>query len=256
MEYKNLIVKKFEGFCVLSLNRPTSLNALTPEVFTELNLFLTELENDDSIFVVVLTGEGKAFAAGADISYMKDLDTLGALEFTKEATFVLRKIETMDKVFICAINGYALGGGCELSLSCDIRIASENAVLGFPETGLGIIPGYTGTQRLPRIVGVSKAKELIFTCNKIKANEALSIGLVNKVVPLDDLINESIKMAKTIAKNSALAVCCAKQSINYGIDMTLDMAIEFERNTFSRCFSTFDQKKVCKLLLKNENQNF
>lgn len=243
MSYKKLILEKKDGICLLTMNNPSNLNALSPSTVAELSEAIDEIDRDDTINIVIMTGSGKAFIAGADILYMKDLDPIGAKAFARNTTDIYRKIEASSKVFIAAINGYALGGGCELSLSCDLRIASSRAKLGLPETNLGIIPGGGGTQRLPRLIGIAKSKELIFTGEAIDASEAYQIGLVNKVVEPDQLLEESYKMARRILKNGLIAIGYAKDAINKGLQADLNTAIDYENNSFGLCFSTEDQKE-------------
>lgn len=204
MEFNNLLLKKDNNIGILSINRPEALNALNSSVLEELDKAIDMIQKDDDIHVVILTGEGRAFVAGADIKEMKDMTSIEAREFAEKGMKIFRKMELMEKPVIAAINGFALGGGCELAMCCDIRLASEKAKMGQPEVGLGITPGFAGTQRLARLVGLGKAKELIFTAITIDANEAYRIGLVNKVVPADELMNEAMEMAKLIVQNLKL----------------------------------------------------
>ena len=198
------------NLAIITINRPKALNALNSETLRELDLAITNIENDNNVYCVILTGAGgKSFVAGADIAEMKDLDSNAGKEFGLLGNKIFRKLESLDKPVIAAISGFALGGGCELAMACDIRIASEKARFAQPEAGLGITPGFGGTQRLPRIVGLGKAKELIYTCSMINAEEALKIGLVNKVVPLENLMEEAKKMAFNICKNAPIAVLFA-----------------------------------------------
>ncbi len=244
MDFKNLVFKREENIGILSINRPEALNALNTEVLQELDKAMDIIEKDEEIHIVILTGEGRAFVAGADIGEMKDMDVFQAREFADLGLGVFRKIELMEKPIIAAINGFALGGGCELSMCCDIRIASEKAKFGQPEVGLGIIPGFAGTQRLSRLVGMGRAKELIFTTDMINAEEAYRIGLVNKVVPVDKLMEEALAMAKSISeKGGQIAVRFAKTSINRGIDVDMETAMAIERDLFGLCFATEDQKE-------------
>lgn len=217
MEFKNIILEQDQNIAVIKLNRPKALNALNSETLKEINDAIEIIEKDESIYTVIITGEGKAFVAGADISEMKDLNSIQGREFGILGNKVFRRIETLKKPVIAAVNGFALGGGCELSMACDIRIASVKAKFGQPESGLGITPGFGGTQRLARLVGEGVAKELIFTCDIIKADEALRIGLVNKVVEQEELMNEAMNMAKKIANNAPKAVAFCKEAINNGI---------------------------------------
>lgn len=239
----NILMEKKDRICVLSFNRPKQLNALNTEVLTELNSLIDVIAKDTEVDVVIMTGEGKAFVAGADIAEMKDMDIHEARAFGEFGGKVFRKIELLEKPVIAAVNGFALGGGCELAMSCDIRIASTKAKFGQPEVGLGITPGFAGTQRLPRLVGVSKAKELIFTGKVIGVLEAEKIGLVNKVVELDELMNEAMAMAKVIATKGQCAVRFSKAAINSGLESNLDSGMALEKELFALCFATEDQKE-------------
>ncbi|QXM07214.1 short-chain-enoyl-CoA hydratase [Crassaminicella indica] len=243
MDYKFIQMVQQERIAVLKLNRPKALNALNSEVLKELELAVDQLEADNNVDVVIITGEGKAFVAGADISEMKDLGAEEGRVFGNLGQRVFRKIEKMEKPVIAAVNGFALGGGCELAMCCDIRIASKKAKFGQPEVGLGIIPGFSGTQRLPRLVGIAKAKELIFTGDIIKAEEAERIGLVNKVVDPEELMNEAMDLAKRIAKNAQRAVRYANIAINRGVETDIETGIEIEADLFGLCFATKDQKE-------------
>jgi len=256
MELKNLLVEKNDGICTVKINNPQTLNALNAEVLEELEYAFDQINLDDEVSVVVLTGEGKAFVAGADISYMKDLDATQAKKFGEDGARLLRKIETLRKVVIAAVNGFALGGGCELSMACDIRIASTKAKFGQPEVGLGIIPGFSGTQRLPRLVGLGKAKELIFTGGHIDAEEAYRIGLVNKVTEKENLLEETYKMAEKIKSNSHVAVKYAKEAINRGTETDIETGIAYESNIFGLCFAYDDQKEGMTAFIEKRKANF
>lgn len=256
MELKNLLVEKNDGICTVKINNPQTLNALNAEVLEELEYAFDQINEDDEVSVVVLTGEGKAFVAGADISYMKDLDATQAKKFGEDGARVFRKIETLKKVVIAAVNGFALGGGCELSMACDIRIASTKAKFGQPEVGLGIIPGFSGTQRLPRLVGMGKAKELIFTGGHIDAEEAYRIGLVNKVTEKENLMEETYKMADKIKSNSKVAVKYAKEAMNRGTETDIETAIAYESNIFGLCFASSDQKEGMTAFTEKRKANF
>lgn len=243
MEYKNLNLEVKENIGWLKMSRPEALNALNTETLNELNIAIESLYEDDSVNVIVITGEGKAFVAGADIAEMKDMDALQARKFSRTGQSVFAKIENMEKPVIAAINGFALGGGCELAMACDIRIASEKAKFGQPEVGLGIIPGFAGTQRLARICGIGKAKELIFSGDMIDAAYAEKIGLVDKLVPPENLIEEVEKLAKKIAGNGPVAVRMAKNVINRGIDCNLQAGSYYEADAFGLCFSSGQPKE-------------
>jgi enoyl-CoA hydratase len=227
---------------VLTINRPEALNALNTNVLDELLQAVTQAEADSSVYVLVITGAGKAFVAGADISQMRDLSAVEAKAFGEFGNSVFYKIETISKPVIAAVNGYALGGGCELAMACDIRIAGTKAKFGQPEVGLGITPGFGGTQRLPRIVGASKAKELILTAETIGAEEALRIGLVSKVVADEELMDTALAKANKIAGNAQIAVRQSKDAINKGMQSDIATGLSYEAQAFAVCFSTEDQK--------------
>ncbi|OFI06213.1 putative enoyl-CoA hydratase echA8 [Clostridium acetireducens DSM 10703] len=243
MELKNVILEKEGKIAVVKINRPKQLNALNSETLTELEAVVDELALDDNIFAVILTGEGKAFVAGADITEMKDLRTIEGRKFGILGNRVFRKLELLEKPVIAAVNGFALGGGCELSMACDIRIASAKAKFGQPEVGLGITPGFGGTQRLPRLVGMGMAKQLIYTSEIIKAEEAFRIGLVNKVVEPEKLMDEAKALANNIAEQAPIAVKLCKAAINKGMQCDVDTALAYESEVFGECFSTEDQKE-------------
>lgn len=227
---------------VITINRPKALNALNSQVLEEIHKTLDSVDLE-TVRCLILTGAGeKSFVAGADIGEMSTLTKAEGEAFGKKGNDVFRKLETFPIPVIAAINGFALGGGCEISMSCDIRICSENAVFGQPEVGLGITPGFGGTQRLARIVGVGKAKEMIYGARNIKAEEAYRIGLVNNVYPLEELMPAAKKLASTIAANAPIAVRACKKAINEGLDVAMDDAIVIEEKLFGSCFETEDQK--------------
>lgn len=240
----SIILEIQDSIGVITINRPKALNALNSEVLKELEETIDSLSVDENVNVVVITGEGKSFVAGADIGEMKDLSPMEAKEFSLLGNRVFSKIENMPKPVIAAINGFALGGGCELASCCDIRIASEKALIGFPETGLCITPGFGGTQRFPRIVGIGKAKEMIFTGAKIGGEEAVAIGFANKVVPVGEALNEALNMAKKIARNGAVAVRQAKDAVNMGMQVDMSTAVRIEAEAFGTCFSTDAQTEA------------
>jgi enoyl-CoA hydratase len=256
MEYKNIIFSVVEGIATITFNRPKALNAMNSETATELLNAATICKKDDSIKALILTGSGKAFVAGADISQMQDLPPQDALKFMELGHEVTRFIEEMPKPSIAAVNGFALGGGTELSMACDIRFASENAIFGQPEILIGLIPGWGGTQRLPRMVGMGIAKEIILGGGQIDAKRAYEIGLVNKVVPADKLMEEANKFAKKLASMPPFTVKMAKYSINYGYDLALDNANRLEMECCAQCFSTSDQKEGMKAFLEKRKPNF
>ena len=225
----------------LTVNRPEALNALNAQVLSDLDKALDAIDLNTVRCLIVRGAGDKSFVAGADIAQMKGLSPKEGEAFGVQGNNVMRKLETLPIPTIAAVGGYALGGGCELSMSCDIRICSDTAVFGQPETGLGITPGFGGTQRLARLVGAGMAKQLIYTARNIKADEALRIGLVNAVYPLADLYAAAEKMASTIAKNAPIAVRAAKKAINEGLDLPMDEAIALEPKLFGSCFGTADQ---------------
>ncbi|WP_313163521.1 short-chain-enoyl-CoA hydratase [Sedimentibacter sp.] len=256
MEVKNLVIEKDKGICTVKLNSPQTLNSLNVIMLDELEYAFDQISNDNEVSVVVLTGEGKAFVAGADIAYMSNLSPSEAKKFSEDGSRLFRKIETMNKVVIAAVNGFALGGGCELAMACDIRIASEKAKFGQPEVGLGIIPGFSGTQRLARLVGLGRAKELMFTGLHINADEAYRIGLVNKITDKDSLMEETYKMAEKIVSNSGVAVRYAKEAVNRGIETDIDTGIAYESNIFGLCFASEDQKEGMTAFLEKRKPEF
>lgn len=256
MDFENLMFKKEGNIGILSINRPKALNALNSATLKEINQAIDMIEKDDEVHILILTGEGRAFVAGADISEMKVLNAHEAREFAKLGLSTFRKIELMEKPVIAAVNGFALGGGCELSMCCDIRIASEKAKFGQPEVGLGIIPGFAGTQRLSRLVGLGRAKELIFTADMIDANEAYRIGLVNKVVPVEELMNETMGLANKILSKGQLAVRFAKTSMNRGAETDIETGMSIERDLFGLCFATEDQKEGMGAFLEKRSPNY
>lgn len=238
-----VLLEMKEHTATITINRPKALNALSTEVLEDLNNALAQVCANKSIYALIITGAGeKSFVAGADISEMKDKNVDEAATYGRFGNQIFRRIENFRCPVIAAINGFALGGGCELACACDIRIAAENAVFGQPEVGLGITPGFGGTQRLARLVSVGHAKEMIFTGRNIKADKALAIGLVNSVVPQDELMAVAQKMASTIAKNAPIAVANSKTAINEGLQTNVDAGINIEVKAFSSCFASEDQK--------------
>lgn len=238
----NILLEKKGLYAVATINRPKALNALNSEVLSDLDELVQTVSADADIRALIITGSGeKAFVAGADIAEMSTLTKEEGTAFGKHGNDVFRKLETLPIPVIAAINGFALGGGCELSMSCDIRICADTAVFGQPETGLGITPGFGGTQRLARLIGPGMAKQLIYTAKNIKADEALRIGLVNAVYPLAELMPAAEKLAETIAKNAPIAVRACKKAINEGLDAHIDDALVIEENLFGGCFKTADQ---------------
>lgn len=258
MELKNVLLEKEGHLAIVTINRPKALNALNSETLKDLDTVIENLENDNHIYAVILTGAGeKSFVAGADIAEMKDLNEEEGQAFGALGNKVFRRLENLNKPVIAAIQGFALGGGCEISMACDIRIASEKALFGQPEVGLGITPGFGGTQRLARIVGLGKAKELIYTAQNIKADEAYRIGLVNKVVPLESLMDEAKAMANKIMANAPISVRLCKDAINRGMQVDIDKAVAIEAEDFGKCFASADQKEgMSAFLERRKEKNF
>ena len=256
MDLTSLLFKKEENIGILSINRPDALNALNSLVLDELCQAIEIIDKDPEVHVLILTGEGRAFVAGADISEMKDMNPMEARDFADKGMSIFRKIELMEKPVIAAVNGFALGGGCELSMCVDIRIASTKAKFGQPEVGLGITPGFGGTQRLSRLVGSGIAKELIFTCDIISAEEAYRIGLVNKIVAPEELMDTAIEMANKILSKSQIAVRYSKTAINRGIETDLDSGMAIEKDLFGLCFATEDQKEGMKAFINKGKPNY
>ncbi len=252
------IILEYDGpIGILKFNRPEVLNALNRQVFSELITVLSKIEREKLPKVLILTGSGeRAFVAGTDITEMENLSSFKAREFALLARHAIDKIYGLDRPVIAAINGFALGGGCEVAMACDIRIASEKAKLGQPETNLAILPGSGGTQRLPRLIGLSKAKQLIFTGEIIDAKKAHELGLVDLVVPHDQLMIEAKKMASTISNKSKICLALAKTAVNRGWDMDLQTALDYEIECFSQCFATKDQKEGMRAFLEKRKPNF
>ncbi|MCD6567135.1 MAG: enoyl-CoA hydratase/isomerase family protein [Dehalococcoidia bacterium] len=241
MDYKDILFEVESNIATITLNRPKALNALSSEMISEIGDAVSRCESDDEIRVVILTGAGdKAFAAGADISGFKNKSPREIIPFIEEGHNAFRRLELLGKATIAAINGYALGGGEEIAMCCDIRFCSDRAVFGQPEVLLGLIPGWGGTQRLARLVGMGRAKELIMSGENIKAQRAFEIGLVNRVFPAETLMEETRKFAGKLAGMPPFAIKMAKYAINHGYDMALDNARNLEIQCFSQCFSTSD----------------
>ena len=257
MAYETILFELEGPVGILKLNRPQALNALNSKVISELLSLLDQIEKEVMPKVLIITGAGeKAFIAGTDIVEMEKLSSFEAREFASFARKAIDKIASLNRPVIAVINGFALGGGCELAMACDIRIASEKAKMGQPETGLGIIPGSGGTQRLPRLVGPSKAKQLIFTGEIIDGKRALEIGLVDKVVAPELLMEEAKKMASTIAGKPRIALALAKEAINRGLDMDLADGLSYEIECFAQCFATQDQKEGMRAFSEKRKPNY
>lgn len=252
-----LLTEKQAGVALVTINRPKALNSLNEAMFQALREFFAGVEADPDVRVVILTGAGeKAFVAGGDIAMMQPLNAVQARQSALQAQQVLNGIEACAKPVIAAINGYALGGGCELAMACDIRMASETARLGQPEINLGIIPGWQGTQRLPRLVGKGKAKELIFSGRMVDAAEAWRIGLVDQVVPAAELLERARELAALIASKSLAALKLAKEAIDNGLEMDLRRASLYEADQFGLCFATADQKEGMGAFLEKRQPQF
>jgi enoyl-CoA hydratase len=252
------VLCKFEGYLAeVTINRPKALNALNSQTLKELGMVIDEIKEKDDIKVVIITGSGeKSFVAGADIKEMQNLNAMEGRKLARLAQRVFSEIEHMPQVVIAAVNGYALGGGCELASACDVRLVSKNAKFGQPEVTLGITPGFAGTQRLPRLVGRGIAKELIFTGNMIDAEEAYRIGLANKVYDLENLMEEAKKMAEKIASVGPVAVTLSKAAINDGMNMDTESAYKYEADIFGLCFSTEDQKEGMSAFVEKRRADF
>lgn len=257
MDYKNILFTKENGIGVLTINRPKALNALNTETVTELNDCVGKIENDPEVKVLIITGGGqKSFVAGADIVEMSTKNAIEGRHFGKISQDTFTRIENLPQPVIAAVNGFALGGGCELACACDFRYCSDNAKFGQPEVGLGITPGFGGTQRLPRVVGRGYGKELIFTARMINAQEAHRIGLVNKVVPQDQLMDACMKTAKEICANAKVAVQLAKSAVNRGINCDVITGIAYEDEVFGLCFATEDQKEGMTAFVEKREKHF
>ena len=238
------------------MNRPKALNALNDQTLQELDSIFTFLEGDKEVLGVIITGEGKGFVAGADISQMQSYKSEEGRNYANRAQSLFNKIEGLEQPVIAAVNGYALGGGCELSMSCDFRIASEKAVFGQPEANLGVIPCFGGTQRLPRLIGTGRAKELIYTGRQVKADEALSIGLVNQVVTPEELLNEAKKVMLTILEKAPIAIRMSKVAINRGMDVDLRAGLELEKDLAAITFGTKDKQEGMDAFLEKRAPKF
>lgn len=244
MEFKNLLIETADGVAALTVNRPQAMNALNSEVLGELACALYELEYDQAVKVVVLTGSGdKAFVAGADIKEMSVMSSYEAHRFALKGQHVMMAMEKMKKPVIAAVNGFALGGGLELALGCDFIYASEKAKLGFPEVTLGIMPGFGGTQNLARLIGPNRANEMIFTGRMLTAQQALDWGIANAVLPAEELSPKVMEIARQIASNGALGVAYAKDAIANGLNMVKEEGFRYEAALFGVLFATEDQKE-------------
>ena len=241
--YETIRYEKEGKIGIATINRPKALNALNGAVVADLEALISEVEKDTELGVLILTGEGRSFVAGADIGEQRDFNLDQARAWSKRGSALFRRIEKLEIPTIAAVNGFALGGGCELAMSCDIILASEKAKFGQPEVGLGITPGFSGTQRLPRRVGIAKAKELTFSGKMISAEEAKEIGLANAVYAPEELLNAAKEMANSFLKNSPVAVKYAKVCIDRGMQLDIDSAIALENEMFALCYASPDQKE-------------
>jgi enoyl-CoA hydratase len=257
MDYKNILFTVEEGVAMITFNRPKALNAMNSETICELSDAVHTCRADEAIKALILTGAGdRAFVAGADIAQMQNFRPQEVVSFMELGHETLRQMETMPKPIIAAVNGFALGGGTEISLACDIRFASEKAIFGQPEILLGIIPGWGGTQRLARIIGIGRAKELVMSGEQINAQRAYEIGLVNRIFAPEALVLETQKLARKLAGMPGFAIKMAKHSINFGYDLALDNACRLEVECCAQCFSTDDQKEGMKAFLEKRKPVF
>ncbi len=256
LDLQNVVIEKKSDIALIKIDKPESLNALDKNLVLELKYAFENVGNDDEISAIILTGEGKAFVAGADVKQMSTMNADEAREFSNHGMELMTYIENVEKPVIAAVNGFALGGGCELALACDLRIASSKAKFGQPEVGLGITPGFAGTQRLPRLIGSSNAKLMIFTGDIIDSNEAYRLGLVNSVVEPDELLATAEELAKNIASKSKLAVGYSKTAINRGMQVDMETGVELEKNLFALCFASYDQKEGMTAFLEKRKPNF
>lgn len=257
MNYQNILFEIKNHTGLVTINRPDKLNALNNQTINEIENVFNSIKNNPEIFVVVITGSGeKAFVAGADIAELNNLDVISAKEFSEKGNRVFRAIETLDKPVIAAVNGFALGGGCELALACHIRIASENAKFGQPEVNLGIIPGYGGTQRLARVINSARALEMILTGEMITADEALRIGLVNKVYPQADLLNKALELAEKISSKGQQAIRFALKAVKATDNMSLSEGLSYEASLFALTCGTKDFKEGTSAFLQKRKPDF
>lgn len=257
MEFNTIRYEKENHIAIIILNRPKSMNAIDSIFIREFHQLFDEIKDDDEVGAVIITGSEKVFAAGADIKEIGGIGTPAeAHEFVNEVQSLFNKIESLEKPVIAAVSGLALGGGCELTLVCDIRIAAENSHFGLPEIKIGVLSGAGGTQRLPRLVGIGRAKEMLYTGDPIDAEEAYRVGLVNKVVPVESLLDEAKKMATELMKRPAYALKMIKACVNNGFNMDLRSALAYEARCFEFLFSTEDQKEGMKAFMEKRKPLF
>lgn len=254
---QNVLSEKENGIALIIMNRPKALNALNTETLNELKAVVLDAEQDPTVKTVIITGAGeKAFVAGADIAQMRDLSPLEGRKMTMLGQEVFNLIENLDKPVIAAVNGFALGGGCELAMACDIRIASQKAKFGQPEVNLGIIPGFAGTQRLARLIGKGRAKYYIYTGYMMTADEALGLGLVDRVVKPEELMSVCKEIAQTIMSKAPVAIMMAKKAINHGLNMDLHSAVAYEAEAYTTCFATQDRIEGMTAFLEKRTAEF
>jgi enoyl-CoA hydratase len=257
MAYENVLLDREERVAILTINRPKALNALNNDTLLEIKSAVLEVKEDSGIDLLIITGAGdKAFVAGADISFMQNLSAMEGRTFGALGQEVFRMIEALEKPVIAAVNGFALGGGCELAMCCDFRIASTSAKFGQPEVGLGITPGFGGTQRLPRLVGTGMAKQMLYTADAIDAKEALRIGLVNSLVEPEELMDFVRKIAKRILSKGQVAVRLSKVAANEGMQTDIDRGMTIEADVFGLCFATSDQKEGMTAFVEKRKPQF
>ncbi len=257
MEYQNIVVSEEGAIAIITFNRPKALNALNSELLAELADAVHAIENRQEIRVLVLTGAGeKAFVAGADIKQLDGLTPLQGKKFARLGQTVMNRIAALPIPVIAAVNGYALGGGTEMALVCDFIYAADSASLGLPETTLGLIPGFGGTQRLARLIGANRAKELIYTGRIISAEEAKSLGLVNKVIPRESLMEEVLTTAKKLASKGRVSLREAKEAVNTGLDVDLDTGLKIEQNAFALCMASEDAAEGTRAFIEKRKPRF
>ena len=257
MVYENVLLEREDRVAILTISRPKALNALNKDTIMEIKSAVLEVKEDSDIDLLIITGAGdKSFVAGADISFMQNLSAMEGRTFGALAQEAFRQIEAMEKPVIAAVNGYALGGGCELAMCCDFRIASTKAKFGQPEVGLGITPGFGGTQRLPRLVGAGMAKQMLYTADMIDAAEALRIGLVNSVVEPEELMDFVKNIAQRILSKAPVAVRLSKVAANEGMQTDIDRGMTIEADAFGLCFATADQKEGMSAFVEKRKPQF
>ena len=257
MDFNTIIYNVEDGIGIITMNRPESMNAINDEFMRELGQVIGLIEADEKVGAVIVTGGGKFFAAGADIKYIMGISTpLEAHQFVSDVHSLFSRLENLEKPTIAAVGGLALGGGCELALACDIRLAAENAIFGLPEIKIGVLPGGGGTQRLPRLIGAGRAKEMLYSGDPIDAGEAYRIGLANKVVKTEALMDEAKKMAKRLGQRPAFALKMIKTSVNKGMSMDLQSGLAHEARCFEILFSTEDQKEGMTAFVEKRKPNF